>query len=182
MHEVAVVLDLVQPSVARRRLVYQARELRLDPFRRPKYVPTTALQHTRHFDSLAQSCGLSPPTFIKERIGIMPRIRCRITPHLANGAACAWSRASIASTRPASRRRKPLDFTTGNCGLFLPLLFERIRTVSMPGKMTPIQITPGPAERPGNRVGVRVGKPSSRPVTRGRCRRGSVRARAGPVG
>ena len=35
MHAVAVVLDLVQPAVARRRLVYQARELRLDPFGRP---------------------------------------------------------------------------------------------------------------------------------------------------
>jgi len=35
MHAVAVVLDLVQPAVPRRRLVYQARELRLDPFRRP---------------------------------------------------------------------------------------------------------------------------------------------------
>ena len=36
MHAVAVVLDLVQPAAARRRLVYQARELRLDPFWRPR--------------------------------------------------------------------------------------------------------------------------------------------------
>ena len=36
VHAVAVVLDLVQPAVARRRLVYQARELRLDPFGRPR--------------------------------------------------------------------------------------------------------------------------------------------------
>ena len=35
MHAVAVVLDLVQPAGACRRLVHQARELRLDPFRRP---------------------------------------------------------------------------------------------------------------------------------------------------
>jgi hypothetical protein len=32
VHAVAVVLDLVQPAVARRRLIYKARELRLDPF------------------------------------------------------------------------------------------------------------------------------------------------------
>src|ERR1044072_6870537 len=36
MHAVAVVLDFVQRAAPRRRLVYQARELRLDPFRRPR--------------------------------------------------------------------------------------------------------------------------------------------------
>jgi hypothetical protein len=35
MHAVAVVLDLVDPSVARRSFFDQARQLRLDPFRRP---------------------------------------------------------------------------------------------------------------------------------------------------
>jgi len=33
-HAVAVVLDLVQPAIARRRLIDQPRELRLDPFGR----------------------------------------------------------------------------------------------------------------------------------------------------
>jgi hypothetical protein len=36
MHAVAVVLDLVQPAAARRRLTNEARELRLDPFWWPK--------------------------------------------------------------------------------------------------------------------------------------------------
>ena len=36
VHAVAIVLDLVQPAGARRRLIYQARELRLDPLRRPR--------------------------------------------------------------------------------------------------------------------------------------------------
>jgi hypothetical protein len=38
---VAVVLDLVQPVFAGRRLVYQARELRLDPFGGRDVVPAT---------------------------------------------------------------------------------------------------------------------------------------------
>jgi hypothetical protein len=36
VHAAAVVLDLVHPVVARRRLVHQARELWLDPLRRPR--------------------------------------------------------------------------------------------------------------------------------------------------
>jgi hypothetical protein len=36
VHAVAVVFDLVQPAVADRRLVHQARELRLDPFGRAR--------------------------------------------------------------------------------------------------------------------------------------------------
>jgi hypothetical protein len=35
VHAVAVVLDFVQPVVADRRLIDKARQLRLDPFRRP---------------------------------------------------------------------------------------------------------------------------------------------------
>jgi len=36
VHAVAVVLDLVKPAITRRRLVYQAGELWLDPFWRPR--------------------------------------------------------------------------------------------------------------------------------------------------
>ena len=36
VHPVAVELDLVQPAVTRRRFVDEARELRLDPLRRPR--------------------------------------------------------------------------------------------------------------------------------------------------
>jgi hypothetical protein len=42
VHAVAVVLDFVHPAAARRRLVYQARELRLDPFWRPRCRSTRA--------------------------------------------------------------------------------------------------------------------------------------------
>jgi hypothetical protein len=112
----------------------------------------------------------------------MHRIPCRIARHLAAGAGRVRSPAGIASARLTPRRRKQFDFPTGNCGLSLPMPFETNGTVSVPVKMTPILTEPGPAERPGNRIGVGVGKPSSKPVTRDSCRRGSVRARAGPVG
>ena len=46
-------------------------------------------------DSLAQSCGLSLPTFINERIGIMARSPCCIAPQLADGASPAWSPAAL---------------------------------------------------------------------------------------
>jgi hypothetical protein len=36
VHAIAVIFDLVDPFLARRRLVHQARELRLDPLRRPR--------------------------------------------------------------------------------------------------------------------------------------------------
>ena len=45
VHALAVVLNLMQPVVARWRLVYQARELRLDPLGGRDVVPTMELQH-----------------------------------------------------------------------------------------------------------------------------------------
>jgi hypothetical protein len=40
------ILDLVQPAVARRRLVYQARELRLDPLGWSRCCPHAPVEHT----------------------------------------------------------------------------------------------------------------------------------------
>ena len=50
VHAVAVELDLVQPAVTGRRLVYEARELRLDPLRWPRC--------RSHESSLAQALDL----------------------------------------------------------------------------------------------------------------------------
>ena len=61
VHAVAVVLDLVQPAVARRRLVYQARELRLDPFWRPR-CRSHAVEWSISSRSMAmEASGTSPP-------------------------------------------------------------------------------------------------------------------------
>jgi hypothetical protein len=118
-------------------------------------------------DSLAQSCGLSLPTFIKERIGIMPRIACCIAQYHPDA---GFSSASLRRPTPAGgRQQTPVDFVTGFCGLSRPTPFERIRTAS------------GPAERLDNRIAVKVTKSFSRPVTRSPSRRGSMRARAGPA-
>ena len=46
VHTIAVVLDLVQPVVARRRFVRDTGELRLDPFQRAQTLsPRKLLQH-----------------------------------------------------------------------------------------------------------------------------------------
>jgi hypothetical protein len=130
-------------------------------------------------DSLAQSCGLSLPTLITERIGIMPRIACCIAPYHPDA---GFSSASLRWPTPArGRQQTPVDFVTRFCGLSRPTLFERIRTASVPMNTTPIRIVSGPAERLDNRIAVRVTKSFSRPVARSPCRRGSMRARAGPV-
>jgi hypothetical protein len=130
-------------------------------------------------DSLAQSCGLSLPIFITERIGIMSRIVCCIAPYHPDA---GFLSASLASPAPAGGRRPiPVDFITRFCGLSRPVLFARIRTASVPVNTTPIRVASGPAERLDNRSAVRVTKSFSRPVARSPCRRGSMRARAGPV-
>ena len=112
----------------------------------------------------------------------MLSIPYRIAPHLDGGAGPVRSPAGIASTCRRLRARKPVDFLIRNCGLSLPMLVEKIGTASVPVKTTPIRITAGPAEWLDNRMVMRIAKPSSRSVTRRFCPRGSVSARAGPVG
>jgi len=134
---------------------------------------------TNVLDSLAQSCGLSLPTLITERIGIMPRIACCIAPfHLGTGVSSA---SLLWPSLAGGRQQTPVDGVTRSCGLSRPTPFERIRTASAPMNTTPIRIGSGPAERLDNRIVVRGAKSFSRPVARSPCRRGSVRARAGPV-
>jgi hypothetical protein len=130
-------------------------------------------------DSLAQSCGLSLPTFITERIGIMLRSGCYIAPYHPDA---GFSSASLRRPTPAGgRRQTPVDVFTRFCGLSRPTLFARIRTASAPVSTTLIRVASGPAERLDNRSAVRVTKSFSRPIARSPCRRGSMRARAGPV-
>ena len=45
VHAIAVVLDFVQPSIAHWRFVYDARQLRLNPFRWPDGFPHAEVQH-----------------------------------------------------------------------------------------------------------------------------------------
>jgi len=109
----------------------------------------------------------------------MPRIACRIAPvHLGTGVSSA---SLLWPALAGGRRQTPVAFLTRFCGLSRPTPFERIRTASAPMNTTPIRIGSGPAERLDNRIAVRVTKSFSRPVTRSPCRRGSMRARAGPV-
>lgn len=130
-------------------------------------------------DSLAQSCGLSLPTFITERIGIMPRIACCIAPYHPDS---GFSSASLRwPTAAGGRQQTPVDFVTRFCGLSRPRPFARIPTASVPVNTTPIRVVSGRAERLDNRIAVRVAKSFSRPVARSPCRRGSIRTRAGPV-
>ena len=109
----------------------------------------------------------------------MPRIVCCIAPyHLTP----AISSASLRWPTPAGERRPtPVDVVTRYCGLSWPTPFERIRTASVPMNTTPIRVASGPAEGLDNRIAVRGTKSFSRPVARSPCRRGSMRARAGPV-
>ena len=94
----------------------------------------------------------------------MPRIVCCITPDHPDA---GFSFASLRWRTPARGRR--------------PTPFERIRTASVPVNTTPIRVASGPAEKLDNRSAVRVTKSFSRPVARSPCRKGSMRARAGPV-
>ena len=111
----------------------------------------------------------------------MPRIPCCTAPRPANREAHVSFLAGSASARPG-RQQTRIDFPTRFCGPCLPMLFERISTVAVPVKTTPIRIALGSAERLDNRIRVRVGKPSIRSATGRPCLRGSVSARAGPVG
>jgi hypothetical protein len=76
-------------------------------------------------DSLAQSCGLSLPTFNTRGWIISSSIYA------------ASSSASIASTDPISRQHKRVDFLTRYCGLSLPTLFKRIGTMAADGQPLP---------------------------------------------
>ena len=111
----------------------------------------------------------------------MPRIPCSPASSAAGREAHVSFLAGSASARPG-RQPTRIDFPTRLCGLCLPMLFERISTVAVPVKMTPIRIASGSAERLDNRIRVRVGKPSIRSATGCPRQRGSVSARAGPVG
>jgi hypothetical protein len=111
----------------------------------------------------------------------MPRIPCCTTSRPANHDAHVSFLAGSASARP-SRQQTRIDFPTRFCGPYLPMLFERIGGVSVPVKTTPLPIASGPLAMRGNRKRVRVAKPSSRSARGGLCKRGSVSARAGPVG
>jgi hypothetical protein len=109
----------------------------------------------------------------------MPRIVCCIAPYHPDA---GFSSASLRGPTPAGgRQQTPVDFVTRFYGLSRPVLFARIRTASVPMNMTPIRVASGPAERLDNRIAVRLTKSFSRPVARSPCRRGSMRARAGPV-
>jgi hypothetical protein len=109
----------------------------------------------------------------------MPRIVRCIAPYHPDA---GFSSASLRWPTPVrGRRPTPVDFVTRFCGLSLPTLFARIRTAFVPVNTTPIRVASGPAERLDNRSAVRVTKSVSGPVARSRCRRGSMRARAGPV-
>jgi hypothetical protein len=77
-------------------------------------------------DSLAQSCGLSLPTFNQRGWFMTPSI------HVAPS-----SSACTAGTSPASRPQKRVDFLTRYCGLSLPTLFERIGTMAASGQPLP---------------------------------------------
>jgi hypothetical protein len=94
----------------------------------------------------------------------MPRIACYITPDHPDA---GFSSASLRWSTPARGRR--------------PKPFERTRAAFVPVNTTPIRIASGPAEKFDNRSAVRVTKSFSRPVVRSPCRRGPMRARAGPV-
>ena len=65
-------------------------------------------------DSLAQSCGLSLPTFNKRG--------WNMTAHIHSASTIA----GVASTPPFTPCLKRVGFTPGNCGLSPPALFERI--------------------------------------------------------
>ena len=109
----------------------------------------------------------------------MSRIVCCIAPYHPDA---GFLSASLASPAPAGGRRPiPVDFVARFCGLPGPMLFARIRTVHVPMNITPIRIASRPAEKLDNQIRVRVTKSVSRPVARRPCRRGSMRARAGPV-
>ena len=77
-------------------------------------------------DSLAQSCGLSLPTF-NQRGWFMTSSIC----------AAPSSSACTAGTSPASRPQKRVDFLTRYCGLSLLTLFERIGTMAASGQPLP---------------------------------------------
>ena len=99
---------------------------------------------TSVLDSLAQSCGLSLPTFIIERICIMPRFACRIAPfHLGAG----FSSASL------RRQETSADFLTRSCGSSRRTRFERVGTASVPVKTTATRTAAGPMATSGNRIG-----------------------------
>jgi hypothetical protein len=111
----------------------------------------------------------------------MPRIPCCPASRAAGREAHVSFFAGSASERPG-RQQTRIDFPTRLCGPGLPRLFERIGTVAVRVKMTPIRIASESAESLDSRMRVRVGKPSIRSATGRRRRRGSVSARAGPVG
>ena len=108
----------------------------------------------------------------------MPRIPCCTASRAAGREAPVSFLAGSASER-TGRQQTRIDVPI--CGLCPPMLFERISTVAVPVKMTPIRSASGPLATPDTRERIRVGKPSIRSATGRRRRRGSVSARAGPV-
>lgn len=82
----------------------------------------------------------------------------------------AWSwPAVVACTRPAPRPHKRVDSPTGNCGLCLPTLFQRIGIMAANGHHSPRLTTPtciafGSGYTPDNRRPVAIDKPSSGPI------------------
>ncbi len=75
--------------------------------------------HHKPIDSLAQSCGLSLPTF-NHRGWLMP-----------SSIHYAPLPAVIAATERTARRRKQIDSTAGDCSLCPPSFFERIGTMAV---------------------------------------------------
>ena len=106
-------------------------------------------------DSLAQSCGLSLPTF-NQRGWFMT-----LSIHAASSLAC------IASRSPASPQYTRVDFLTRYCGLSLPTLFERIGIMASDGQPLPTSFYAARVEcarRPELALG--TGAPSSRAEVR----------------
>jgi hypothetical protein len=106
----------------------------------------------------------------------MACIPCRVASQFARGGGRLSPPSGIASARLGRRQRKPVDIVSRYFRLSLRMLFEKTSTVSVPGQASPIRIASGSLATRGNRIPVRIAKPSSRSVTDGGCRREAPQA------
>ena len=107
----------------------------------------------RRLDSIAQSCGLSLPTFNQRGWFMSSSIDAAASP------------ACIASTSPASRQQKRVDFLTRYCGLSLPTLFKRIGIMAVDGQPLPTRFDAARLRRVSRpELAWHTGNPSLGPV------------------